>query len=95
VLRRRVQYGGYETAAATLSPGTQATQVATALRIAYCQPRVTAFFNFLLVDEPALPGWQWGLLWANWKRNPAFAAYRGAIDEIRRGAVDCAAVWQP
>ena len=32
----------------------QASQLATALRLAYCQPRVEAFFNFLLVDEPSL-----------------------------------------
>ena len=39
-----------------------------------------------------LEGWQSGLLWADWKRKPAFAAYRAAIAEVRRGAVDCAAV---
>jgi len=92
---RRLQYGGFENAAGTLTPDDQATQVASALRVAYCQPRVTAFFNFLLVDEPSLEGWQSGLLWANWKRKPAFAAYRAAIDEIRRFAVDCEAVWPP
>ena len=90
---RRLQYGGYETAANTLTPEEQAAQVATGLRVAYCQPRVTAFFNFLLVDEPSLEGWQSGLLWANWKRKPAFDAYREAIDEIRRGVVDCSGVW--
>ena len=53
---------------------------------------MTAYFNFLLVDESLLEGWQSGLLWADWKRKPAFAAYRAAIAEVRRGAVDCAAV---
>ena len=52
---------------------------------------MTAFFNFLLVDEPSLGRWQSGLLWADWKRKPAFAAYRAAIAEVRAGAVDCGA----
>ena len=53
---------------------------------------MAAYFNFLLVDESLLGGWQSGLLWADWQRKPAFAAYRAAIAEVRRGAVDCAAV---
>jgi hypothetical protein len=34
--------------------------------------------------------WQSGLLWANWRRKPAFAAYRAAIAEVRAGTVACA-----
>ena len=49
------------------------------------------YFNFLLVDEPVLGGWQSGLLWADWRRKPAFDAYRTAIAEVRGGTVDCAA----
>jgi len=90
-VRRRL-YAGSESALRTLSPATQALQLADALRLAYCQPRVTAFFNFLLVDEPTLPGWQSGLLWVNWRQKPSFAAYRAAIDEVHRGAVNCASV---
>ena len=92
---RILQYAGRETVARTVSPEGQAAQLAAALRVARCQPRVAAFFNFLLVDEPALDRWQSGLLWANWKRKPAFAAYRQAIAEVRRGDVDCAALWPP
>jgi hypothetical protein len=54
------------------------------VRLAACQPRVAAFFNFLLVDEDRLGGWQSGLLWADWKRKPAFA-YRTAIEQPRGG----------
>src|SRR5205814_8187004 len=32
----------------------QATQLADAIRVAYCQPSVGAYFNFLLADEPDL-----------------------------------------
>ena len=73
------------------SPQAQAAQIAAALRLASCQPRVAAYFNFLLVDEPVLGGWQSGLLWADWRRKPAFEAYRAAIAEVRGGTVDCAA----
>jgi len=86
---RRAGYAGRETQAQTLTPAAQAKQLAAALRLAYCQPRVAAFFNFLLVDEPTLPGWQSGLLWVDWRRKPAFAAYREAIDEVHRGGVAC------
>lgn len=89
--RRRSYYSGRESVAGTLEPGEQAAQIAAALRLAHCQPRVAAFFNFLLVDEPLLGGWQSGLLWADWRRKPAFEAYRAAIAEVRSGSVDCAA----
>ncbi len=90
--RRRSHYSGRESVPRTLDPDTQADQIAAALRLAYCQPRVAAYFNFLLVDETVLGGWQSGLLWADWRRKPAFEAYRAAIAEVRSGAVDCAAV---
>jgi len=89
---RRSHYTGQESVTDTLAPGEQAAQLATALRLAHCQPRVAAYFNFLLADETLLEGWQSGLLWADWKRKPAFAAFRAAIAEVRAGAVDCAAV---
>ena len=89
--RRRTHYSGRENVARTLTPGEQAAQLAAALRLAHCQPRVAAFFNFLLVDERLLAGWQSGLLWADWRRKPAFEAYRAAIAEVRSGTVDCGA----
>ena len=89
--RRRSHYSGRESVTRTLEPAEQAAQLAAALRLAHCQPRVAAFFNFLLVDESLLGGWQSGLLWADWSRKPAFEAYRAAIAEVRSGAVDCAA----
>ncbi|HWN22859.1 MAG TPA: hypothetical protein VNP93_12860 [Gaiellaceae bacterium] len=90
--KRQAHYTGRESVTGTLSPHEQAMQLGTALRLARCQPRVAAYFNFLLADETLLEGWQSGLLWANWKRKPAFEAYRAAIADVRRGDVDCAAV---
>ena len=92
VAARRALYVDRESVPRTVTPAGQAAQLAAALRLAYCQPRVGAFFNFMLADEPSLEGWQSGLLWADYRRKPAFDAYRAVIDEVRRGSVDCALV---
>jgi hypothetical protein len=73
------------------SPLDQATQLADALTLAYCQPDVGAFFNFLLADEPRLEGWQSGLLWANWTPKPAYAEFARTVAQLRTGKVDCSA----
>lgn len=70
----------------------QSRRLDTALRLAYCQPYVDAFFNFLLADEPRLHGWQSGLLWADWKPKPSFWAFKRSVSDVRRGAVDCGAL---
>ena len=87
---RRSLYAGHESVEGAVSGARQAEQLGAALRLAYCQPRVTAYFNFLLVDEPSLDRWQSGLLWADWRPKPSFAAYRAAIADVRAGAVTCA-----
>ncbi len=69
----------------------QATQLSDALRLAYCQPYVGAFFNFLLADERGLAGWQSGLLWSNWQPKPSYRVFARTVADIRRGWVDCAA----
>jgi hypothetical protein len=68
----------------------QASQLANAVRLAYCQPYVGAFFNFLLADERTLTGWQSGLLWANWQPKPSYYRVRRAVWDVVRGNVDCA-----
>ena len=61
-----------------------------AVRLAYCQPNVGAFFNFLLVDEPS-SAWQSGLFWADGFPKPAYDAFaKEAIADVRAGAVRCA-----
>jgi len=87
---RRSLYAGHESVEGAVSGARQAEQLGAALRLAYCQPRVTAYFNFLLVDEPSLDRWQSGLFWADWRPKPSFAAYRAAITDVRAGAVTCA-----
>jgi hypothetical protein len=70
----------------------QATQALDAIRLAECQPGVTAYFNFLLADEPILSGWQSGPLWADRSRKDSWPAFRQAIVAATAGAVDCGAL---
>jgi hypothetical protein len=75
------------------SPGwDQATQLGNAIRLAFCQPAVGAFFNFELADEPSLAGWQSGVLWVDGTPKPSYAAVKAAIAQVAAGSVDCAAI---
>jgi hypothetical protein len=70
----------------------QATQIVSALRLAYCQPHVEAFFNFLLWDEQRLEGWQSAPYWFDRTPKGSFAAFRRAIREVADGDVECGRV---
>lgn len=80
----RWRYSGRETVR-TLSPPEQAQRLASAIRLAACQPDVHAFFNFELVDETRLAGWQSGLVWRGVRRKPAAAAFADAARRARSG----------
>ena len=67
----------------------QATQLRDGLRLAYCQPYVQAFFNFLLIDEPDLGGWQSGVIWADGAKKGSYPAFKQAIAEVNSKQVDC------
>ena len=67
----------------------QATQVLDAVRLAYCQPYVEAFFNFHLWDEVGLAGWQSGPFWYDRTRKDSYDAFRQAFAEVNAGTVDC------
>jgi hypothetical protein len=82
-------YTGTKLNRRAVSEGEQAAQLAAAVRLAYCQPTVGAFFNFELRDEPALTGWQSGLLRPSWTPKPAFGAYQQVIAEARAGTISC------
>jgi hypothetical protein len=70
----------------------QSTQLRAAVALAYCQPNVTGFFNFELLDEDKLGGWQSGLLWRDGTRKPSYEAFKEAIASVRAKDVDCAKV---
>ena len=63
-----------------------------AIRLAYCQPNVAAFFNFLLADEPRLSGWQSGAYWADLTAKDSLPAFQSAIAAVNAESVDCAAL---
>jgi len=67
----------------------QGAQLAAAVREAYCQPAVGAFFNFQLADERDLGGWQSGVLWADGTPKPSYAQFRQAVWDVDLGAVAC------
>jgi hypothetical protein len=70
----------------------QATQLHDAILLAYCQPAVSAIFNFELLDEDRLTGWQSGVLWRDGTRKPSYDAFKAAIAEVRRRDTDCSKV---
>ena len=69
---------------------TQSAQLLEGIELAYCQPAVGAFFNFLLRDEPSLARWQSGVLWADGSRKPSFDALQQAIAQVKGGGINCA-----
>jgi hypothetical protein len=68
-----------------LTPTQQARDVAKAVAMAVCQPLVRAYFNFELVDEKRLLGWQSGLIWRGGRLKPAAAAYAAAAHAAGNG----------
>jgi hypothetical protein len=84
--RLRHRYHGRENVV-TLDPDVQAERLAAAIGLAACQEHVHAFFNFELVDEQRLTGWQSGLVWRGVGRKPAAATFAAAA---RRAASGCA-----
>ena len=68
----------------------QASQLTDAVRLAYCQPAVGAFFNFLLADESSLRGWQSGVLFSDWTPKPSYQAFKRVIAEVMSHRVSCA-----
>jgi hypothetical protein len=70
----------------------QATQLRNAILLAYCQPAVTGFLNFGLLDEDRLGGWQAGLLWRDGTRKPSYDAFKALVAEVRRRDTDCSEI---
>jgi len=86
---KRDSYHGRENVKELLDPGVQGWQLQAAVRLAYCQPAVGAFFNFQLRDDSDLVGWQSGLLYADGTPKPAYDFVKDAIADVRAGTVAC------
>jgi hypothetical protein len=99
---KRRFYSGEETDSYVLPPVSsvaagppqrdQASQIRDALLLARCQPEVGAFFNFELLDEDRLSGWQSGVLYRDGTEKPSYDAFKSAVAQVRAGTVDCATV---
>jgi hypothetical protein len=95
VAARRSFYKSSETDRAVVAPlgrpsqPDQASQLTDAVRLAYCQPAVGAFFNFLLADESNLHGWQSGVFFSDWTPKPSYRAFKSAIAEVNAHRVNC------
>ena len=83
-------YRGTENDSRAVAADQQAAQLRAALQLAYCQPAVGGFFNFELIDEPRLVGWQSGLMYAGARPKPAYDAFKQAAADVHAGRVDCA-----
>jgi hypothetical protein len=70
----------------------QAGQLRDALLLARCQLAVGAFFNFELLDEDRLAGWQSGVLWRDGTHKPSYDAFKAAVQLVRSGELDCSTV---
>jgi hypothetical protein len=81
-------YRGRENAV-TVDAAEQAARLRAAILLAACQSDVRAFFNFELVDERRLRGWQSGLIWRGGGAKPAAAAFARAAALARSGDVAC------
>jgi hypothetical protein len=82
-------YTGIENDLGVLDPDEHARQVTRAIRLAYCQPAVGAFFNFQLLDERNLAGWQSGLAYADGTKKPAYAAFKAAALAVQSRSLAC------
>jgi hypothetical protein len=65
----------------------QPVQLEDAIRVAYCQPAVGAYFNFHLYDERDLAGWQSGVFWPDGQPKAAYQALRQAAGEVNARSI--------
>ena len=67
----------------------QATQTLDAVRLAYCQPYVASYFNFLLFDQTSLNRWQSAPFWSDRTPKRSAKAFRQAAHETSTRTVRC------
>jgi len=85
-------YSGVERSPSVLSFADQASQIANAVALAYCQPYVGAFLNFELWDDPSFAGWQSAPFYVDGAPKPSAPAFQGAFLQANTHAIDCASL---
>ena len=68
----------------------QPVQLEDAIRVAYCQPAVGAYFNFHLYDERDLAGWQSGVFWPDGQPKASYAALKQVTASVNARSINCA-----
>ena len=76
----------------TITTEEQGAQFERAVELAYCQPFVRGFFNFLMWDEARLEGWQSGPFWADRTPKSSYEDFKQVIADATAGRIDCATV---
>jgi hypothetical protein len=76
----------------TITEGQQANMYAAVVHRVVCDPTVSAFYYFHLVDDPDLDRFQSGLLRLDWTKRPAYLAVKEALASSRG---ECSRVPQP
>jgi hypothetical protein len=76
----------------TISTEEQGQQFRRAVELAYCQPYVRGYFNFLMWDEARLEGWQSGPFWADRTPKDSYEDFKQAIADAAAGRIDCSIV---
>ena len=74
----------------TISPEVQGAQFERAVELAYCQPFVQGYFNFLMWDEARLEGWQSGPFWADRTPKESYETVQAGDRGRRRPAASTA-----
>ena len=67
----------------------QAVQLQDAIRVAYCQPAVGAYFNFHLYDERDLAGWQSGVFWPDGQPKAAWTGLKNVTAAVNARSINC------
>lgn len=91
-------YSGQDSPAAAdaVDEGTQALYYRQALQLAFCQPTVSTFLIFHIVDEIDLRRWQSGLFYPDLTPKTSFELVRSSVLQARRGTlVRCSGEIEP
>lgn len=78
----------------TITEGQQANMYTGVLRRVACDPTVTAFYYFHLVDDPDLDRFQSGLLRVDWTKRPAYHAVKDALEATNGECMGPATTWR-
>ena len=78
----------------TITEGQQANMYAAVLHRVACDPAVSSFYYFHLVDDPDLDRFQSGMLRLDWTKRPAYDAVKAALAASRGECTRSPQIWR-